>query len=548
MAFYTIRINLGSVSFPLLTDLAGRTIIVPGQDEHYDRGVVQSSVDTDKDKGIPQAFYMENVVPTVQGLQSIGYTQLVVSNFPTVTNFGPCFAIQASNFARIILSPSGGLNYILDRTVSEGWNTNSEFPPGTVPENVVVTTAFLKGDTYIYYKNYRCYRYDTVTKLLTYVPFTGVVEADIIGICESSGYLLAFTKTGVAWSSLIDPTDFVPSIITGAGGGNLNEAQGEIVAGFTRAGGFNVYCSGNIVSARVSGNTQFPFMFDQIPGSGGITSVDQVSWESSIADQFAWTSVGIQQVSPSAVKNLAPEFSDFIAGKQLEIFDQTTNSFINSDLGETMRVSMHVIGLRYLIVSYGPNFPDYDFCLIYDLNLKRYGKLRIKHRDCFEWNYPNSYGDLTYDMLGSTTYDGLGFETTYDDLSFGTFEDPIPKETLSFLQANGDIKRVNFSYSDSTSDAVLLIGKFQFVRNLFITFLAVEHEVVRFGPNSFQQLIIPTLDGKTFLPARLVYELPRSDKLRRYQGKITGQNISLLMKGSFNLVSSLIQFTLGGTR
>lgn len=549
MAFYTIRINLGASSFPLLTDLAGRTIIVPGQDEHYDRQVISTTADSDKDKGNPQAFYMENVVPTVQGLQSIGYTSLLASDFPNVTDFSPSFAMQTSEFGRIILSPSGGKNYILDKTVGDGrWNLDSAFPPGTVPEGVQVTEAFLKGETYVFYKKYGCFKYDTTAKQLVVVAFTGITATDIVAICAASGYMIAFTETAVAWSSLLDPTDFTPDITTGAGGGQLNEAVGKIIAGFSMAGGFMVYCEGNIVSARVSGNTNFPFIFNQVPGSGGITSVDQVSWESSIADQFAWTTVGIQQVSSSAVKNLLPEVTDYIAGKQLETFDSSISVFTQTYLTEAMRVSLHVIGLRYLIISYGPNYPDYDYCLLYDLTLKRYGKLKITHRDVIEWNYPNTYGDLTYDMLGTLTYDEYGFNTTYDELTLGTKQEPIVKETIAFIKANGDIVRINFTFGNDTADGVLLLGKYQFVRNLFITWLRSEFEVVDGGANNFTQKLLLTLDGKTFLPAKSVYQFPPSSKLRIFQGKKTGANFSLLLGGAFNLVSAEIKFNLGGTR
>jgi len=548
MAFYTIRLNLGAASFPLLTELGGRTIIVPGQDEHYDRAVVQTTADSEKDKGTPQAYYMENVVPSIQGLQSVGYDQLVVSNYHDVTDFGSIYTINTSNLGRILLSPSGGRNYILDRTVGVGlWNTNSIFPPGSVTEDVQVTVAQLRGETYIYYANYGMFRYDITTKLLTAVPLTGIVEEDIVAICESNGYLVAVTRTAIGWSSLTDPTDFVPSLVTGAGGGNLNEAQGAIRAVFTMAGGFAIYCENNIVSARISSNIQFPFIFTQIPASGGNSNVDQVSWESSIADQFAWTTVGLQQVSSTIAKMLLPEFTDFIAGKKIETFDLATNTFTTVSLDTTMQVALHIIGLRYLVLSYGANFPDYDYAIIYDLVLKRSGKLKIQHRDCIEWNYPAPYGDLTYDDLLTLTYDGLG-TTTYDSLGIGTRLDPIVKDTMAFVQRNGDIYKVNFAYNQPAAAGVLLLGKFQFIRNQFITFLRAEFETVQDSYNNFKHEIIPTLDGKTMLAPYNTFPVLVAPAMRAFQGKITGQNYSHLITGSFNLVSAETRFTLAGTR
>lgn len=546
MAFYTTRVNLGFSSFPLLTNLAGRTIIVPGQDQHYDRAVVQTTADTEKDKGIPQGFFLENVMPTSQGVQSIGYSSLLDS-LSGATDFSVTFPAQVTDEARILLCPAGGKNYILDKTVSDDWNTNSSFAAGTVPANVQVTMATVNGITYFCYKKYRTYKYNTTTKLLEYVPLVGIIEADVVAICESAGQFIAITDTGVAWSSLTDPTDFTPSVVTGAGGGNLQEAVGRLIACFTMSGGFIIYCEGNMVSARVTGNTNSPFMFTQVPGSGGILTANQVSWQSSIADQFAWTTVGLQQVSSGSVKNLLPEIVDFVAGKQLEVFNSTDNSFSTVNLDTPLTIAIHVIGLRYIVISYSTNGVDYDYALVYDLFLKRYGKLRITHRDCIEWNYPSNYDAITYDDLSSTSYDDLSL-TTYDDLLDGIIEAPKVKETFAFIQADGSIKKVNFAWDEDTSDGVLLMGKYQFVRNLMITHQRNEWETIGENIPDFQSLLLITLDGKTFNPAQVTFAMPRraGARIRAYQKVIKGANFSILLKGSFNLVSGLVRFSLGG--
>lgn len=546
MAFYTIRVNLGASAFPLLTELAGRTIIVPGQDEHYDRAVVSTTADTEKDKGTPQAFFMENVVPTGQGMQSINYYTLLQSQL-SVNDFSSTYPLRVDTTARIILCPAGGKNYIYDRSVSTDWNTNSAFAEGTVPANVQVTTAEVNGITYIYYKNHGCYKYDPTFKILVPVVLVGLVAADIVAICASNGQLIAVTSTALAWSSLTDPTDFTPSLITGAGGGSLQEAQGRIIAVFTMAGGFIIYCAEGMVSARVSGNVNFPFVFTQIPGSGGILNVDQVSWQSSIADHFAWTTVGLQQVSSGGVKNILPELVDFIAGKELETFDPDTNSFTTVQLNSPMHVALHVVGLRYIVLSYGTDIADFDYALIYDLFLKRYGRLKITHRDCIEWNYPTDYGAILYSGLTSTPYSGL-VGVSYADLVVGFNENPEVKGTLAFIQSNGTIKRVDFDYDDPEADGVLLIGKYQFVRNLFTVHQRQEWETVRDFINNFSAHLLVTLDGKTFLPAKSVFAMPSGEAVRIFQQRHTGQNFSILLKGSFNLVSGLVRFSLGGTR
>lgn len=546
MAFYTIRINLGAAQFPLLTELGGRSIIVPGQDENYDRTVISTSSDTDKDKGIPQALFVQNCFPTATGYQSINFLPLVEA-YPAATDFGTVLPLQTVSFGRVLLVPSGGKNYILDLTVSTGWNVNSSFPPGTVPENVQVTTAFVKGETYIYYANFGCYRYDTTVKQLVAVPLVGVVAADIVAILASNGYMVVVTNNALAWSSLIDPTDFTPDITTGAGGGNLAEADGRIISAYSMGGGFLVYCENNVVSAKITSNISFPFAFNPVPGAGGVSTGDAVSWQANISDHYVWTTSGLQQINLTSVKFILSDFTDFIAANELEDFDSVTNLLSSTLLSTPMQVAVHVVGLRYVVISYGPNYPDYDYALVYDTVLKRNGKLKIRHRDCFEWNFPNLYGDITYDGLEDFSYDDLG-PTTYDDLA-AHVEVPHPaKEDIAFIQANGVVYRVDFSLDRDTGDGVFYIGKFQFVRNLELVHLDTQFETVGAEINTFDALLVNYLNGKDVSSVERMFPIPPKpgSKLRAFKKQRTGVNQSIILKGSFNLTSGLIRFTTGG--
>jgi len=60
--------------------------------------------------------------------------------------------------------------------------------------------------------------------------------------------------------------------------------------------------------------------------------------------------------------------------------------------------------------------------------------------------------------------------------------------------------------------------------------------------------LLPTLDGKTFLPAVTPNLNIQGAKTRRYGARVTGQNISELFIGAFNLTALLIDFTQGGDR
>ena len=72
MAQITYRANLSAKSFPFISDNWGRTVIVPQYDNTFNREL-SSQEDSDRDVGIPQAYYMHNVMPTAQGFQSVGW-------------------------------------------------------------------------------------------------------------------------------------------------------------------------------------------------------------------------------------------------------------------------------------------------------------------------------------------------------------------------------------------------------------------------------------------------------------------------------------------
>lgn len=541
MAIYTLRANLATANFPFLSELEGRTIIIPGYDMNFDR-TTASSADADKDKGIPQVYYLENCVPQTYGYQSVGYETLV-PGLTGAQDFSTVVAIQTANFGRILLVPAGGKNYILDRTVSDTWNTNSEFPANTVPNDVLVTSAFIQGETYIYYANYGCFKYNTTTKLLEAVTLTSLVATDVLAIAASNGYMIAVTSSGVAWSSLVDPTDFTPNISTGASGGNLQEANGAIKSIYSLSSGVLVYCENNIVGGKVTSNVTFPFAWNSLPNSGGIERSDQVSWQQSLAAQYAWTSAGLQKVSAGSCQNYLPELTDFLASKVIEDFNSATNEIVSSTLTTAVSVAVHFIGQRWLVISYGANYPDFDYAIVYDQDLKRYGKLKIKHRDCFQWNFPNLYGPITYDMMSAISYDSLA-TTTYDDLATGMGTEDNVKESFAFLQADGTIKRVVFDLFKNVGEGLMLLGKFQLARNNFIQHNRTEIETVADSSN-LQFYIVPSMNGKDMLPAVPGFLLnpTSSKKIKTYQKLVVGKNISLLLKGDFAASSIIIQST-----
>lgn len=545
MAHQTIRCNLASVVFPFTLPLWGRSIITPQFDENYERQLV-SSADIGKDKGVPMACYLHNCMPTTEGYQAIGYnTNSIGVNGETL--FDRIFQlIQITpNDARFLFSPASGKNYIYDATLG-GWFQISPFAPGVVGPTTAVSVAYLQGQTYIYYEGIGCYVYDQVVKVLTLTALSGLTASAVNGITTSFGYMIAWNNTQVVWGNASVPTDFVPSLITGAGGGPVNDIKGNIKYCIPVSGGFLVFCEKNIVAAKYTGNIRFPFAFKEIANSGGITSQDQITVGGNNSEVFAYTTNGLQQVTLSSCTNVFPDCSDFLAKRVYEDFNDSTLTWTETNLVNPLYIKLTFVATRFLVISYGINSGIYTYAIIYDSALKRWGKLKVTHVAAFQWNVPNLFGAITYDDLfdSGLTYDDL-LTTTYDDLNTSVDTQEFPLQTLSFLQQDGTVLTVNFDLSEDNALGVLLLGKFQFQRNKFITHQYSEIENVS-SDAAFAMYVVTTLDGKTLLPPVASTLLLIGDEVRKYGCLVTGKNYSLLFQGQFNLTSVLTDFTLNG--
>lgn len=544
-----MRCNLASAIFPFAVQLWGRTIIVPQFDQNFDKtvNVVTQSNDADKDKGVPQAFYMHNCMPTPQGYQAISYDTAIPA-LALAIDFDLAFPVIVPEQTRFLFSPAVGKNYIYNDAVGV-WESKSPIipGPGTISDVTLVTSAIVQSQTYFYYANYKCLVYDNVADVMVDTPLAGLVAADVIGITESNGYMIAWDHLNVAWSSATDPEDFVPSLITGAGGGAVAEAHGRILFCVPISGGFIVYCERNAVAAKYSGNIRFPFIFKEINGSGGVISPEQVSWTANLAEHYAWTTQGFQKLDLNAATFVTPEITDFLGNLFYEDFDEATLTLTTTYLSRQLAIKVTVISDRYIVVSYGTAAPDYTYALVHDIALRRWGKLKITHRDCFQFNNPSLNGAVTYGELRDTTYGDLSGITYGDLLNLNPPDQDVAKKTIAFLQEDGTVKIVNFDQAQIGANGVLMVGKFQFRRNNFIVHQRMDIENLKDG-GDFDYYVLPTLDGKTFLDPVEGYLARTSDYSKRYNKRVTGQNVSGLFVGNFNLTSLLFLFTEGGKR
>ena len=543
MSQNSLRSNLSAAKFPLLSGKMGRSIILPQYDENYDRTVQASSAD-ELGKGIPQVYYMHNVMPTPEGFQSVGFIQRV-PGVAGVSNFDQAIALRDGSDNNFIYSPGYGNNYIFNAMLG-AWQSTNPFASGAVYNKTNISYCFLQGNHYLCIQGQGVYQYNSSTNQLTAVTFTGLVMANIKGICTSSGYLICYDNTTMYWSSVINPLDFVPSLTTGAGSGTPTDLKGMLVTGLQIAGGIVAYSTQNAVSAQYTGNIRFPFVFKEVVGSGGIQNSEQVSYLANFSEHYALTSSGVQKIDRNQAVSMFDDVTDFLSANFYEDFDTSTFTFTETKLSKALSTKIALISDRYLVISYGTSVGSFSYALVYDMALKRWGKLKIAHVDSFEYNWPNLFGTVSYAKLSPRAFNDLT-GTAYKDISNQQKIAPIARTSLAFIQANGAVWTVDMTEQTQAFDSVFIIGKYQQSRNRVFTIHTAEFDNL-YTAFPYAAYALISLDGKNNQPPIVGALLNSAANTAFFGFRATGVNASLAVIGTFSLNTIVVNFTKHGQR
>lgn len=553
MAFYRSRCVLNNATFPLTTELTGRTVM----QGRYDQSLRQPSdfygTPESRELSDPQPVYMENVMPTVEGMMSVGYEQKL-PGLPGVSDFDQAITLRDENENNTLFVPARGMNYV--------WHPETGIWESTNPilgwTGRLTTRAYVNGRTFVCYEGIGVYEYDVATDTFAKLTLIGITDAEVRGIGASSNYLIAFTELEVHWSSLVNPLDFTPSLTTGAGFSIPQDVKARITAVLGISGGFVIYTAKNAIAAVYTNNARAPFTFKEIANAGGIQTYEQVTSEQTSGAQYAWTTGGFQKITVQSAEPVLGAINDFIAGRMWDEYDHATNELVlNYGDAAEFPVKLAFISSRYVVMSYSPGGDStaYSWCLVLDTVLKRWGKLKVDHVDVFSYPYPNVANPtgVRYIDLAFTTYDDLS-TTRYVDLNTGVVSDPPSKLTIGFLKADGQVDLLTMDYNkDAEDNGVIIFGKFQLTRERVMQMQLLDFEGIYAEtiqpqlPLPFRVLVSRTNDGyntEATLPAMPVYQ---KKKMQRWAKRMTGLNLDVRLVGTFALSTFLIQVTQEGT-
>ena len=528
------RANLSAASYPMTLAEGGRTVIMPGPDQNFDRRVDPQG--EQKDAGIPQALYMENVMPTANGYQSVGFRNTGAMPPRYVPGPGSPVTFQVMElFFGSALNPkvltvafrnvASYYDHIATnlQAVPLAWTQGTGDEPadpkggGITPAGL--TSAYVRGVNYL---TDGILLYEVTNPSANVVDITditgtvtGITWTDVVAICSCANYLIALLDDNtIAWSSTTTPTDFTVSLVSGAGSIIPADLQSSAVFLAEAPNGFYIYSYTGVIFAAYTGNARYPFKFTAIENSGGYTWGTQVSSDRTKATQYAIDNTGnIHVISPQGSQIIAGEVSTFLERQsRYDLFDYSTNLFSLAAFSLPTYPSLHFVLDRYLLLPVGAYY------LTYDTVLQRYGKLKVS-----------------------------GF--------LATRQDSVASQ-LHFLPAeiNSECSVVSFDIYDTayTFRGVLVLGKFQYVRSRKIQL----HEIEIEGPQNtaivpspnFSCALLPSLEGRNFDTAVTPYQTNLSNGLASYNCHTTAQNISIVLKGAFNVNTLQLKFSPRGDR
>lgn len=534
------RANLTTGFLPFLVSVQGQTVIVAGRDNNItpQDSILPGEGAANRDKGFPSVSYMHNVFPTNTGFKSIGFARQVdgISN----DNFQNCFILRDVDENVFLYAPVSGKHYVWNAQTMT-WTASSS---AIISSSTLVTIAYINGHTYIFFEKIGMFEYNKTTGNLDAVVLTGVTATLLTGICAAKGYLMAWDDFTVYRSQPLSILNFTPDPSLGSGSSIPQDIKGKIVACLPITDGFIIYCTKNAVAASFQNNIQYPFQYKEVAGSGGILDPTMVTWTANLGTHYAWTSNGFQQINKVQAQQLFPEVTDFLTAQVYETFNTTTRKLEVTKVSFPLAVKMALVQDRYLCISYGiDNLTD---ALVLDLAYKRWGKLKFDHVAIFEYRQPNLFSSVRWQDLGNITWEQLG-NTAWQDFSTGFVTYDNPNQVIALLKKNGEIHIVELDNVSEDETGLILLGKYQFVRDRWLTLESVS--VQNSTPYSDQIKIydLPTYDGMTFKDAVEGVEDPDDEPLGTivnfFFPGTEGWNHTVAIEGTFSLSDLQLMFT-----
>lgn len=527
MSRIPIRITLDSANVPMLSTMSGPTMVYVKEGMAKLRSEVKPT-DVPWELTEPQLLFAENIMPIPRGLSSITYSSKV-AGLSGVTSFSRAGVYRTSTNAvgywavtttgKLYTSPITGISWT-ERTIG-GW-----------PAGWAMTTAKINGNTYFYISFFGCYKFNDDGSISA-ISLTGLVPTSIKGIASAVGRLFAYSSTFLHYCSEIDIFDFTPSLATGAGSTQIQYVRGDILLIEGTSFGLFIYSKENVVSCQETGNTAAPYLFTDVENSAGISDLELVASAPGMDAVYAFGSGGLQLISVKSATPIFPEISDFVALRTIESYNYALHKMEKTQFLNRMQVKVSYLCSRYFVVSYGVS--SLTHMLVYDIALKRWGKLRKDHVDVFtisEALIAGRFLQFNEMVVAANTVLIPANETKLQVSALLSNQ-----ETFAVMSADGSIELVDFNiFGASAHTSVVVFGRIQLRRGRDSSIQEVQVEGLSIGEFSYVG-DSATVRGASWIAPNQLYlaDFDAYSMTGVFYGDTVGTNHALHIEGAFDL-------------
>ena len=393
MAQITYRGNLSSASYSFDIEDAGRTVIVPQQDQNWSRQV-QSASDPDKDIGIPQVMYLRNVLPTDRGYKSVGglesSTVTGFSGFASIHSVGmiggePSNLVIQYGYICAVNSRTTGA-YAIAATLTN--TTTRSLIAHELNGNIYsMMYGSEPGNGDKYYKtpspvNYFNVSPPAVAKVFPLASISGTTFISQLCVVGNRLVIVAHKPgTGeqvIAWSAATDPDDFDFSrgAITGAGFITPQHLKSFIIKIVPHVLGAIIYTKTECVAMVFQmGDAINPFSFRPI---GGVVPGESFNVLGDYKSPYHYL-ISKDKCIKIAFNGAEPAFPvlDSLLRERKFVTANSSMGLTQHAHDTSLPPTINKVCDRYLVVCFTSAAKNVVMCCVYDELLKRWGEIEI---------------------------------------------------------------------------------------------------------------------------------------------------------------------------
>ena len=483
---------------------------------------------------IPNLVYAENVIPTAEGFTSVGFEsyQKVLTGETEYKNVDvyPVYN-EATETGYVVYDRTNTRVFVYAPQYG-----NRELNISSSEHQIFV--FFFRKQSYLFHKDVGLFKFDVNFQFVS-VPITGLFAGQIKGIIASLNYLIAWDTNRIYWSDPINFTNFDPTGTTSlAGSTSVLSIKGEIQMVLPFPKGFVIYTNGNATIARFTQNVRNPWLFEEIKNSSGVTSTNQVTSDENLGMHFVWSSSGLGLVTGENFDYPFTEVTELLAGTRIEEVQfvqgnspHDINVAVQTNIKYSVKISF--VANRYLAISYGLYEHSYNWALLYDIHLKKWGKINHDHCDIFNFVPPQKEGGVSASETLTPRYEAL-------QMMNASAKDFLPKDydyafwgkDFALLQTDGTVVRVTSRNLDDDNlqwNSTVLISNIALTKDRYSELSEIRVN----GQTSDAEIFVRSED--TTLDS--FYEVYSDPKYQWYLCRSVGRSHDLLLRGRFNISS-----------